>query len=75
LHLPPQFFGIYLKYSSETTLFFFSLSLKGAKPRILSKKEQDEIAAAKRGQGNRTAKTGSRRHKFDPEAHAEKGKK
>ena len=35
--------------------------------RQLSKKEQEEIKAAKRGQGDRTAKTGPRRRKFDPE--------
>lgn len=46
----------------------------GGKPRILSKKEQEELASAKRGQGNRTAKTGARRHKFDPEAAAEREK-
>jgi hypothetical protein len=66
----------YIRNTQAKPPFSFSLFFqKGAKPRILSKKEQDEIAAAKRGQGNRTAKTGSRRHKFDPEAHAEKGKK
>jgi len=42
--------------------------LEGPKPRQLSKKEQEELKAARRGQGDRTAKTGPRRRKFDPEA-------
>ena len=42
--------------------------LEGPKPRQFSKKEQEEIKAAKRGQGDRTAKTGPRRRKFDPES-------
>ena len=41
---------------------------------MLSKKEQEELASSKRGQGSRTAKTGSRRHKFDAEAAAEREK-
>ena len=49
--------------------FLFSLCfLSGPKPRQLSKKEMAEAAEAKRGQGNRTAKTGSRRTKYDAEA-------
>jgi hypothetical protein len=40
--------------------------LEGPKPRQLSKKEQEELKAAKRSQGDRTAKSGPRRRKFDP---------
>jgi hypothetical protein len=39
-------------------------------PKLLSKKEQDEAHARKRGQGNRLAKTGSRASKFAGEGSA-----
>ncbi|KAI8612296.1 hypothetical protein BC830DRAFT_1137427 [Chytriomyces sp. MP71] len=42
------------------------------KPRQLSKKEQEELAAARDKQGKRLAKTGPRRKKFDAEAHTAK---
>lgn len=42
--------------------------LEGPKPRQMSKKEIDDMKAAKRGQGERTAKTGPRRRKFNADA-------
>lgn len=49
--------------------------LGGPKPRQLSKKEQEELAARKRGQGNRTAKTGPKSHKPVADQDEKKGDK
>ncbi|KAJ3238331.1 hypothetical protein HDU78_003590 [Chytriomyces hyalinus] len=40
------------------------------KAKVLSKKEREELDAARDKQGKRQAKTGSNKKKFDPEAHA-----